>query len=92
MDGFRVDAVITLFEDKQLRDQPYCDCGETDPTQRDYTKPIYTENLPETYAMVKEWRKVLQEFDDEKYNLHKVRLLLGVRIRIFTFAALSSTG
>ncbi|KAK3926717.1 Maltase 1 [Frankliniella fusca] len=83
VDGFRVDAVITLFEDEQLRDQPYCDCGETDPTQRDYEKPIYTENLPETYAMVKEWRKVLDEFGDDKIMMTEAYATLDQTIAYY---------
>lgn len=63
VDGFRVDAVLDLFEDEQLRDEEV-NSGATDPLDHGYLKHTYTENLPETYDMVTQWRSLL----DDGYN------------------------
>ncbi|GLH04144.1 Maltase 2 [Gryllus bimaculatus] len=55
VDGFRIDAIPYLFEDRLMRD------NVKDGNER-------TENLPETYDMVRQWREV---FDEEGARLGK---------------------
>jgi len=59
--GFRLDAVTSLFEDPQLRDEPIARPG-----LNSYGDPIltrqYTDNLPECHAVTRELRKVTNEF------------------------------
>lgn len=63
VDGFRVDAVNHLFEVEDLRDEPLS--GKTnDPLNYDYTVHDYTHDLDETYDMVKQWRSILNEYND----------------------------
>jgi len=59
--GFRLDAVPHLFEDPQLRDEPVTKPGKNaygDP----FLNPEYTSNLPECHEVLREMRKVTDEF------------------------------
>lgn len=59
MDGFRVDAVAHLFEDKDLRDEPVKDEDSTDEySQVDHK---YTFNLPEVLDVLQEFRILLDK-------------------------------
>ena len=59
--GFRLDAFTMLFEDAQFRDEPVARPGANA-----YGDPIltseYTNNLPELHDVMKEMRKVTEEF------------------------------
>ncbi len=59
--GFRLDAISRLFEDPQLRDEPV-----VEPGVNAYGGPIlngqYTDNLPEVHDVLRELRKVTDEF------------------------------
>jgi alpha-glucosidase len=60
--GFRLDAVTSLFEDPQLRDEPVAKPG-----LNAYGDPIltrqYTDNLPECHDVFRELRQVTNEFE-----------------------------
>jgi alpha-glucosidase len=60
--GFRLDAVDTLFEDPQLRDNP-----EKKDEKNAYGDPVqertYNDNLPEVHDVLRELRKVADESD-----------------------------
>lgn len=62
--GFRVDAVNYLYEVEDLRDEPLTG-KTTDPFAYAYTEKHYTTNLDETYDMVYQWRKVLDDWKAE---------------------------
>ncbi|MGB7758610.1 MAG: alpha-glucosidase [Bryobacteraceae bacterium] len=59
--GFRLDAITSLFEDPQLRDEPIARPGVNS-----YGDPIltrqYTDNLPECHEVLKELRQLTNEF------------------------------
>jgi alpha-glucosidase len=59
--GFRLDAVDTLFEDPQLRDNP------VRPGKNEFGDPqmdnIYNDNLPENHLVLKRLRKLADEND-----------------------------
>ncbi|XP_032595167.1 maltase 2 isoform X2 [Drosophila grimshawi] len=59
--GFRIDAVNHLFENETLPDEPLSG-QSTDPLSYDYTKHIYTKDLPEVLSMVQHWRKLLDDY------------------------------
>lgn len=59
--GFRIDAVNHLFEDEALQDEPLS-AKTQDPLSYDYTRHIYTRDLPEVLQMVQHWRKLLDDF------------------------------
>uniref|UniRef100_A0A182JC45 alpha-glucosidase n=1 Tax=Anopheles atroparvus TaxID=41427 RepID=A0A182JC45_ANOAO len=64
VDGFRIDAVPTLYEDVELRDEP--PSGLTDDTEDTlYLKHIYTQDLPETVEMVYQWRALVDAYQKE---------------------------
>ena len=60
--GFRLDAISRLFEDPELRDETVLPgknaYGEPNLTQK------YTDNLPELHDVLRELRKVANEFPD----------------------------
>lgn len=61
--GFRVDAIGRLFEVEDLRDEPLS--GRTnDPLSYEYTDHHYTRDLDETYDMVYQWRKLLDDWKE----------------------------
>lgn len=67
VDGFRIDAVPHLFEiapstvDGSLPDEPLSGTC-TDPNDFCYLNHIYTQNQPETFDMVYQWRNVTDQF------------------------------
>jgi alpha-glucosidase len=68
--GYRLDAIPTLFEDPQLRDEPVLPGknAQGDPN----LKPIYTENLPEVHAVMRRMRAMVDKYPDSKYPGERV--------------------
>ncbi len=60
--GFRIDAVSRLFEDPELRDDPYLP-GINVYGDRNI-KHEYTDNLPEVHEVLREMRKVVDAYPD----------------------------
>lgn len=61
VDGFRMDAVPFLVEDDQFRDEALS--GNTnDSNSYHYTQHIYTDNLPETRAVLTELWNYIREY------------------------------
>src|SRR5581483_622938 len=58
--GFRLDAITSLFEDLALKDEPYL-AGVNAYGDRTISR-IYTDNLPEVHDVLRELRKVTDEF------------------------------
>jgi len=58
--GFRLDAVPSLFEDPQLKDNPYFD--GTDAYGERNVARAYTDNLPEVHDVLRELRRVTNEY------------------------------
>jgi len=84
VDGFRLDAITTLFEDPNLADEPLR------PGTNVYGDPnmgeTLTNNLPEVHDVLRELRKVTDEFRDrvligETYleNVGDLRKMYGAR-------------
>ncbi|CAH1402759.1 unnamed protein product [Nezara viridula] len=63
LDGWRMDAVPFLVEDKQLREEPYIpNCTRKIPGTCMYH--IWTQNQPETYEVMKEFDELLLEYEN----------------------------
>ncbi|XP_045480246.1 maltase 1-like [Harmonia axyridis] len=62
VDGFRVDAIPYLVEDKELRDEPRSYNPNVSEEDNDYLKHIYTNNQPETYEVIYDWRKLVDDY------------------------------
>lgn len=58
--GFRLDAITSLFEDKALRNEPYLSGRNAFGDRR--VSRIYTDNLPQEHEVLRELRKVTDEF------------------------------
>jgi alpha-glucosidase len=59
--GFRLDAVNTLFEDPQLRDNP--ELGEKNAYGDTEQKTVYNSDLPQVHTILQELRQVADEND-----------------------------
>jgi alpha-glucosidase len=66
--GFRLDAITTLFEDPQLRDEPAL--AGTNAQGDPNLKNIYTDNLPEVHDVIRRMRAMIDGYPGE-------RLLVG---------------
>lgn len=82
VDGFRMDAIPSLFEDLELRDEPssgnyeesqvvtgwlwFTGAEGLDSDDPGSLNHIYTFNLDETYDMVYQWRELLDSYTTEK--------------------------
>ena len=58
--GFRLDAIPTLFEDPELRDNP--EAGGTNSQGDPNLKDIYTNNLPEVHDVIRRMRKMADSY------------------------------
>lgn len=69
VDGFRMDAVMTIMEDIKLRDEPLS--GKTDvlPTDEEYLNHIYTRDQPGTYEIIKQFRKHLDDYSRKTHTV-----------------------
>lgn len=79
INGFRIDAVPYLFEVEKDADGNYPDEPETgacnDPLNQCYLDHIYTQNQPETFNMVTQWRAVLDEYKQQHGGPTRVLLV-----------------
>jgi alpha-glucosidase len=63
--GFRLDAITTLFEDVQLRDEPVTKPGvnaQGDP----FVSRVYTDNLPEVHAVIRRMRRMIDGYPGDR--------------------------
>jgi alpha-glucosidase len=62
--GFRLDAIPTLFEDPQLRDEPVLTGvnAQGDPN----LKEIYTSNLPEVHGVIRRMRQMVESYPGDR--------------------------
>lgn len=64
--GFRIDSVPSLFEkveaDGSFLDEPRSYNPDCDAHDHCYLRNIYTEDQPETYDMVYQWRKLVDDY------------------------------
>ena len=58
--GFRLDAITSLIEDAQLRDEPMI--GGTNSYGDPLLDHIYTDNLPETHAVIRRLRAMVDTY------------------------------
>ncbi|PSN41543.1 Maltase 1 [Blattella germanica] len=68
VDGFRVDAVPHIVEDADFTDEELTNNPGVPPTDYNYLYHVHTANRPETYEVIKEWRKFMDEEFKEKDN------------------------
>ena len=62
--GFRLDAITTLFEDPQLRNEP--ELGGTDVYGDPNISDKYTDSLPGVHEVVRALRKVIDSYPDDR--------------------------
>ena len=58
--GFRLDAITSLFEDPELKDEPYL-AGMNEYGDRKISR-IHTDNLPEVHEVLRELRRLINEY------------------------------
>ncbi len=62
--GYRLDAIPTLFEDPQLRDEP--ETGGTNAQGDPNVKQIYTDNLPEVHDVIRRMRSMVSKYPGDR--------------------------
>lgn len=87
IDGYRVDAIAHLIEDKELRDEPRSN-QDVPPNDYNYLEHIYTRDLNETYDVVSSWRKFFDEYSkvngvDKKVLLMEVGSKLNYTLKYY---------
>src|SRR6266566_2955376 len=63
--GYRLDAIPTLFEDPQMRDEPVL--GGTNAQGDPNLQEIYTTNLPAVHDVMRRMRGMVGKYPDAKY-------------------------
>nr|CAI5823514.1 unnamed protein product [Callosobruchus analis] len=66
VDGFRVDAVPYLVEDKDLRDEPVAEGSHYNENDADCLQRIYTKDTDDTYSILYDIRKHVDEYAKNK--------------------------
>ncbi|XP_050298023.1 maltase 2-like [Anthonomus grandis grandis] len=74
IDGFRMDAVNTLFEDILLRDEPPSGNSGISPDDPVTLDHIYTINQNETIDMIYQFREVLDEFSAQNKSYNRIMM------------------
>ena len=62
--GFRLDAIPTLFEDPQLRDEP--EEGGVNAQGDPNLKDVYTSNLPEVHGVIRRMRSMVSKYPGDR--------------------------
>jgi alpha-glucosidase len=62
--GFRLDAITTLFEDEQLRDEP--ELGGVNAQGDPNLSGIYSDNLPEVHGVIRRMRAMTDRYPGER--------------------------
>lgn len=65
VDGYRIDAIPFLFETTEMLDEPVHLPQGGDPLDHGYLDHIYTQNQPETYDMMQQWRELIDQASAE---------------------------
>lgn len=73
VDGFRIDATPYIFEDERFLDEPLS--GISDVNDYAYTISIYTKDQPKNYELMKEWRKVVDDYTDKVDQIPRVLMV-----------------
>lgn len=63
--GFRIDAVPFIFE-TGLEDEPLSGYEPAASNEYRYLSHIYTMDQPETYELVYSWRKLVDDYSNQK--------------------------
>ena len=62
--GFRLDAIPSLFEDPQMRNEP--ETGGTNAYDYPNISTKYTDNLPEVHGVIKRMRKMVDKYPGDR--------------------------
>ncbi|XP_063995481.1 maltase 1-like [Diachasmimorpha longicaudata] len=92
IDGFRVDAVPFLFEFQDLADEPRSNLPNVTANEWEYLRHDYTQDLDETYDLVRSWRKILDDYanstnSDEKVMMTEAYTSLENATKYYDFGA-----
>ncbi|RNA24821.1 maltase 1-like, partial [Brachionus plicatilis] len=66
VDGFRIDALGFLFEEENFRDEPLITKDKIENLNYPDLDHIYTFSIPETFEILVEWRKLIEQIAREE--------------------------
>nr|XP_018917587.1 PREDICTED: maltase 2-like [Bemisia tabaci]XP_018917588.1 PREDICTED: maltase 2-like [Bemisia tabaci]XP_018917589.1 PREDICTED: maltase 2-like [Bemisia tabaci] len=69
VDGFRVDSCNTLVEDARFLDEPRSYLTGVRENSIQYLNHVYTQDQPETYDIIHQFRQVLDEYSKKETNM-----------------------
>ena len=89
VDGFRIDAIIHLFEDALLRDEPRSNRPGVLPDDYDYLIHLYTKDQDEIYNLTSSWRQLMDKHSethksDKKYAIVEAGSPLPLMMKYYT--------
>lgn len=76
VDGFRIDAVPHIYEDNNFIDEPKSEKPGVNENEYDYLNHIYTKDDVRTYGLIRDWRKLLDDYANESNSDEKVLIII----------------
>lgn len=88
IDGFRVDAIIHMYEDKNFRDEPLSNLPGIPPDDYLYLTHPYTKDQNETYNIITRWRKIMDDHSaahetDKKFGIVEAGSPLPLQMKYY---------
>ncbi|CAH0564512.1 unnamed protein product [Brassicogethes aeneus] len=77
IDGFVVDAVPYLLEEKNFTDEPRSYNPSMGPNDWDYLEHIYTKDLDETFDVIYQWREVIDKYNNKHGGDSRIMLTVA---------------
>lgn len=90
VDGFRVDAIPHLFETNYTSDEPESNIKGVTKDDYNYLIHTLTKDQPQTYDLVQNWRKIMDDYASYNNIDEKVHLLSTSHTSIRIFSLLIS--
>ncbi|XP_032685970.1 maltase 1-like [Odontomachus brunneus] len=92
VDGFRVDAVPHLFETNYTSDEPESKAPDVTKDDYGYLNHTLTKDQPQTYELVRSWRKILDDYanrtnTDEKVMMTEAYTSLENTIKYYNYGS-----
>lgn len=72
MDGFRIDALPHIFETNYTSDESESNMEDVTKDDHNYLIHTLTKDQPQTYDLIRNWRKIMDDYAFQYNNTEKV--------------------